>query len=253
MPRLLVSTSIPTVHASIRAVCDGIGWEFVDGAFALEAPELTAQSGADAAFLDVDSAEPEVADALRRLSEAFPFFPVIVLDTGADAYAEQGSTVLYHVNPGCIEDLEHILISLSCAGFPSDHAAPAPVVAEKPALPRVLVVDDDVRFNAAMVQALRSTERYDIRAVHSGFQAGAVLSEFRPHLVIVDISLGDMDGREVCAFIRRHATLTDTKVIGVSGYVPPDVIEDTSNSFDGFMEKPFLMKDLVERVHTFLT
>jgi len=232
-------------------VCAGIGWECVDGAIDLDAPERVADNGADAALLDVDREIPAVQNALRRISEASPFFPLIVMDTGSDVFAEQGSSVLYHLNPNRIEDLEHILISLSCAGFPWEDSTVAPAGAA-PSLPRILVVDDDVRLNAAMVQALRATDSYHVRAVHSGFQAGALLSEFRPHLVIVDISLGDMDGREVCTFIRRHATLAETKVIGVSGYVPPELIEDKNNSFDGFMEKPFMLKDLVEKVKAFL-
>lgn len=248
MPRLLVSTESTAIKDTVASLCASIGWQETHGPLDLTAPDTVARSGADALLLDLGDSNREIQDSLQRLADAYPFFPVILMSPGRQVAADQGSSVLYHLNSEQIEDLEHILISLSCAGF-SQEDRPAETKTEPaPSQPRVLVVDDDVRLNAAMAQALRATDQFHVRAVHSGFQAGAILPEFRPHLVIVDISLGDMDGREVCAFIRRHATLANTKVIGVSGYVPTSVVEETENIFDGFLEKPFLLKELVSRV-----
>lgn len=249
MPRLLICSESQPLIESIEALCASIGWEGISGRYDVSNPEGIVKSGSDAALLDVDDSSSEVQASLRRLAESSPFFPVIVAKNGCDASAEQGASVLYHLNRDRLEDIEHILISLSCAGFSWED--PRALAKDgSTSMPRILVVDDDVRLNAAMVQALRATEKYHVRSVHSGFQAGAILAEFRPHVVVVDISLGDMDGREVCALIRRHVTLADTKVIGVSGYLPTDSVEDQGNEFDSFMEKPFLLRDLVDRVKT---
>ena len=61
---------------------------------------------------------------------------------------------------------------------------------------RVLVVDDEVNITDLVTMALRY-ERFDVDVAHTGRQALKAASDFRPHLIVLDVMLPDVDGFEV--------------------------------------------------------
>ena len=87
-----------------------------------------------------------------------------------------------------------------------------------------------------------------MRTVNNGFGAGMLIKEFRPDLVVLDIMLPDINGKEVCQRVRADNTLDQVKVICISGMVEADKVADLrAAGADDFMQKPFTVDKLVDR------
>ncbi len=114
---------------------------------------------------------------------------------------------------------------------------------------KVLVVDDDEDLVELIVDALNRDGRFDLRSVNNGFGAGMLIKEFRPDLVVLDVMLPDINGKEVCNLVRSDATMDDVRIICISGMVEQEKIQELSDAgADEFMKKPFDVDQLVTRV-----
>ena len=83
---------------------------------------------------------------------------------------------------------------------------------------------------------------------NNGFDAGMQVKEFRTDLVILDVMLPDINGKEVCQRVRSDSTLSMVKIICISGMVEQDKIDDLKLAgADDFMHKPFSVDKLLDR------
>ncbi len=114
---------------------------------------------------------------------------------------------------------------------------------------RILVVDDDEQIVEMFVDVLGRDDRFEIKTAKTGYDAGLLTEQFKPHLILLDYMLPDINGNLVCDRIRANPDLARTKIIIVSGVVKRDEIEDLLNSgADEFVKKPFNINELIERV-----
>ena len=113
---------------------------------------------------------------------------------------------------------------------------------------KILVVDDDEGLVELMVDAFELDGRFDVKTANNGFEAGMAVKEFRPDLVVLDVMLPDINGKEVCQLVRSDTTLDSVKIICISGMVEQDKIADLREAgANDFMNKPFEIDKLVER------
>ena len=82
---------------------------------------------------------------------------------------------------------------------------------------RVLVVDDNVNV-AKMCTVFLQESGYSMRMAHSGRAALEAATEFRPHAILLDIGLPEMDGYKVAQRLRHDPALKDVGLIAVTGY-----------------------------------
>lgn len=114
---------------------------------------------------------------------------------------------------------------------------------------RVLVVDDDQEIVDVLARVLREQTSYEVHTATSGFQAGMECERLRPHVVLLDLHLDDMDGRQIAGFIRSSEQLTMTRIIGMSGKLTDGQAMGLRNTgFDGFLRKPFQVRQVVEAI-----
>ena len=78
---------------------------------------------------------------------------------------------------------------------------------------KLLVVDDDEELVELMVDVFARDGRFEIKTANNGFGAGMLVKEFRPDLVILDVMLPDINGKEVCQRVRSDATMKSVKII----------------------------------------
>ena len=78
---------------------------------------------------------------------------------------------------------------------------------------KVLLVDDDVDLVDLLKDAFERDGRFDIRTANNGFDAGMQVKEFRPDLVVLDVMLPDINGKEVCVRVRSDPALDEVKII----------------------------------------
>lgn len=113
---------------------------------------------------------------------------------------------------------------------------------------KVLIVDDDEELVELLSDVFARDTRFEIRTANNGFAAGMSVKEFRPDLVVLDVMLPDINGKEVCERVRSDETLESVKIICISGMVEQDkVIELREAGADDFMHKPFNVDRLLDR------
>ena len=113
---------------------------------------------------------------------------------------------------------------------------------------KVLIVDDDEELVDLLVDVFDRDGRFDIRTANNGFDAGMLVKEFRPDLVILDVMLPDINGKEVCQRVRSDSSLEAVKIVCISGMVEQDKVADLKAAgANDFMQKPFTVDALLDR------
>jgi len=114
---------------------------------------------------------------------------------------------------------------------------------------KVLVVDDDPDIVQLITQSLEEDGRFDVRVATNGFDAGMMVKEYRPDLIVLDVMLPDINGKEVCHRVRADPTLVDVRILCISGMIEEDKIQELRLSgADDFMHKPFEIDYLIDRM-----
>ena len=115
---------------------------------------------------------------------------------------------------------------------------------------RILVVDDESSISDLIATSLRFVG-FDVRTAATGSQALTVAEEFKPHALILDVMLPDLDGFEVCRHIRNEGLN-----VGVLFLTAKDGMEDKVAGLtiggDDYMTKPFSLEELVARLRALL-
>ena len=126
--------------------------------------------------------------------------------------------------------------------------------AAKPRSYKALVVDD----NPALCEIVRLTlERSDlglsVMMSNDGADALSKASKERPDVVILDLSMPDMDGFEVCRRLRSDVRTAFVPVLMLTAHQGEDfVTQGFAAGTDDFMTKPYRREDLVARVRRML-
>ncbi|TFG64290.1 MAG: response regulator [Spirochaetales bacterium] len=112
----------------------------------------------------------------------------------------------------------------------------------------ILIVDDDTQFNNMLTDYLsKKLEDMDILQAFDGFQAGRIISERKPRVIILDVDLPGVDGHKLCKTIKGDENLENPCVIAVTG------LDDTrveaallKAGADKFFPKPFEFEEILE-------
>ena len=114
---------------------------------------------------------------------------------------------------------------------------------------KVLIVDDDAELVELITDALGRDGRFEIRSTSSGFDAGMMVKEYHPDLIVLDVMLPDINGKEVCQRVRGDKSMDDVRIICISGMVEEDKVSELKAAgANDFMHKPFEVERLVERI-----
>jgi two-component system, OmpR family, response regulator len=116
--------------------------------------------------------------------------------------------------------------------------------------PRVLVVDDEESITDLVATALRY-EGFQVEVARSGRGALRAATSFRPHLIVLDVMLPDLDGFEV-----QRRLAADRLRVPVLFLTARDTTEAKVHGLtmgaDDYVTKPFSLEELVARVHAVL-
>jgi two-component system nitrogen regulation response regulator NtrX len=101
---------------------------------------------------------------------------------------------------------------------------------------RVLIVDDEAGIRQALKQVLEY-EELEVRVAASGGEAITLYSEFRPHLVFLDVKMAGLDGLETLTRLRDLDSRAQIVMISGHGTIATAVEATQRGAFD-FLEKP---------------
>src|SRR5205814_4077678 len=114
---------------------------------------------------------------------------------------------------------------------------------------KVLLVDDDADLVDLMTKVLEEDGRFEVRVAGNGFDAGMMVKEYRPDIIILDVMLPDINGKEVCHLVRADSSLEDVRILCISGMVEDDKVQELRLAgMDQFLHKPFEIEDLIDRM-----
>ena len=114
---------------------------------------------------------------------------------------------------------------------------------------KILIVDDDKNISE-LLRLYLDKEGYETVCAFDGEEAMAVFKEERPNLILLDIMLPKVDGRQVCREIRE---VSDTPIIMLTAKGETfDKILGLNLGADDYITKPFDAKEVVARVKAVL-
>jgi len=114
---------------------------------------------------------------------------------------------------------------------------------------RILIVDDEAEVIDMLRDLLSKETQYEVQTCQNGFEAGILAEKLKPHVILLDIHLGEINGREVCRAVRLNPDLQMTKVVAMSGNISDDDFKVLlQQGFDGSLKKPFSVNEVIEAI-----
>lgn len=96
------------------------------------------------------------------------------------------------------------------------------------AVVRLLVVDDEKPVLDAMKRTFKPfSNQLELTTTTSGVEALLLVTETKPHGMLIDLNMPDVDGYEVCRRIRARKALEGVKLITMTARHSPDVVEQS--------------------------
>lgn len=113
---------------------------------------------------------------------------------------------------------------------------------------RILIVDDEPDIRE-FVQYNLAKEGYDVLCATNGREALVKAVEFRPHLILMDMMMPEMDGREACRALRSNPSTSKMMILFLSAVCEEEsLVECYEAGADDYITKPVSMKVLCSRV-----
>lgn len=137
--------------------------------------------------------------------------------------------------------------------FLAEHKMPIPPILKQAAKQRVLIVDDDNNHAELLQKNLHPfTDRIELSVVLNAVDALIQIGSIKPHLVVIDTSLKNMDGLEICKRLHQGQDTKSMQIIVVS----KDNIQNTETErrykefgIELFSKKPLHSDFLLKALH----
>lgn len=113
---------------------------------------------------------------------------------------------------------------------------------------RILAIDDNLAILDVLKEIL-SFEGYEVVTKSDGVEALDTVEKVHPDLILLDVMLNDIDGREICRALKNHRSFNGIPVIMLSA--THDLIETINQpgAPDDFIAKPFDIYYLISKVN----
>ncbi|MDA0305921.1 MAG: response regulator transcription factor [Proteobacteria bacterium] len=112
---------------------------------------------------------------------------------------------------------------------------------------QILIVDDDTTLLEMLSEQLQLHEEFSTIGAHSATEALALAKEDYFDVIILDVGLPDMDGREVCRLMRRNG-VTSPIIMLTGADTDADTILGLDAGANDYITKPFRLGVLLARL-----
>ncbi|WP_448698635.1 response regulator transcription factor [Mucilaginibacter sp. AW1-3] len=111
---------------------------------------------------------------------------------------------------------------------------------------KILAVDDDLFILDALTELLKYSG-YDVESTPNGEEVFKKIDEYAPDLILLDVMLAGLDGREICKKIKTNDKTKNIPVIMVSA---TPAVNHTVKDFgaNDFVAKPFDIFQLINKI-----
>jgi DNA-binding response OmpR family regulator len=115
---------------------------------------------------------------------------------------------------------------------------------------KILVVDDDEDIREILMYVLES-EGYEVSGLDNGRSVIDTVQKIQPDIVLLDVQLGDGDGRDICRELKQQPATRAIPVIIISANHGWASLHEKKCNADDFLAKPFDLTELVDHVKRF--
>ena len=112
---------------------------------------------------------------------------------------------------------------------------------------KILIVDDN-EFMIEVMTAILQSKGYEVITLFNGDNVLSSVNINHPDLIILDITMPGMDGREVCRLLKLNRSTRQLPVIMCSANDDIDEALTQKGAPDDVLHKPFDTKELIEKV-----
>ncbi|RZK70167.1 MAG: response regulator [Pedobacter sp.] len=113
---------------------------------------------------------------------------------------------------------------------------------------RILAVDDDNDI-VDIIKIILEDEGYEVSTLTNGRDVLKCIETNRPDLILLDVMLGGIDGRDICKAIKSDKLLMDIPIVMISASHNLHNILEQQGSPNDFLAKPFDIDNLVRKVN----
>ncbi|NBB15710.1 response regulator [Caulobacter sp. SLTY] len=111
----------------------------------------------------------------------------------------------------------------------------------------LLIIDDDTDLRGALAEQLRLHEEFATLEAGTASEGAAMAREVRPDMILLDVDLPDMDGREACKMMRKQG-VTCPIVMLTAAATDADTILGLESGANGYLTKPFRFAVLLAHI-----
>ncbi len=117
---------------------------------------------------------------------------------------------------------------------------------------KILIAEDEEDIRE-LIHFNLFKEKFKVETAANGAEALAKAKEIKPHLILLDIMMPEMDGLEVCRLVREDASFNDTGIVMLTAKGDEeDIVKGLELGADDYIVKPFSPKIVIARVNAVL-
>ena len=110
---------------------------------------------------------------------------------------------------------------------------------------RILFIDDDVAFSNYLVDLFDNIDGVETELANHSFEAGLKARSFKPHVILMDIMMPELDGFQVCQQIKSDPLMKDIRVIAMTGFASTENVQKILNvGAEACLKKPLDTNEL---------
>jgi DNA-binding response OmpR family regulator len=114
---------------------------------------------------------------------------------------------------------------------------------------KILIADDDENILTALTMMLE--DEYQVTSISNG-QTIKEVEKYLPDLILLDIWMGEVDGRDICKRLKNQSLTKHIPIIMISARANAEKSAYDSRA-DAFIAKPFEMDALLAKVEEYIT
>jgi DNA-binding response OmpR family regulator len=116
---------------------------------------------------------------------------------------------------------------------------------------RILILDDNPDI-LDVITLILDTEGYNICGILNGEELMNIISSFNPDLIMLDVMLGNLDGRDLCHMLKENNLTKHIPILMISASHGTLSLSEKKCAPEDFIAKPFDIDDLIGKVNKLL-
>lgn len=114
---------------------------------------------------------------------------------------------------------------------------------------KILVIDDEESIHD-IISLIFEEYNYTVQGISNSIDLLEKVLAYNPNLILLDIYLGETDGRLICKFLKESSQTAHIPIILLSATTLK--LEQLDCEADDFIEKPFEISELVNKVQVLI-